>query len=230
MEHTEISENLFVVRDGAPLDNSAISRLQKLSAGADEELSDMINESARSACPKALYAVSGVEVSGDIVKVSGVFVRSTLMKRNFGGISRAFPYVITAGRELDEWAEKYDGDPFGQYLADEIKKAYLFAFSVKFKEMIRQRYSISSRLSSMNPGSLEKAWPLSGQKELFMMLGGEESVLKNIGVTLKESYLMVPQKSGSGILFETETDYENCKYCPRTDCPHRRAAFVGVKK
>jgi hypothetical protein len=88
MEHTEISENLFVVRDGAPLDNAAISRLKKLSAGADEELSDMINESARSACPKALYAVSGVEVSGDIVKVSGVFVRSTLMKRNFGGLSR----------------------------------------------------------------------------------------------------------------------------------------------
>jgi len=35
----------------------------------------------------------------------------------------------------------------------------------------------------------------------------------------------VPLKSGSGIWFPSESHYENCMLCPRTDCPNRRAPY-----
>ena len=53
--------------------------------------------------------------------------------------------------------------------------------------------------------------------------------MEDIGVELTDTFLMLPVKSGSGLLFETEQSYENCSMCPRTDCPNRRAQFDKEK-
>ena len=50
-------------------------------------------------------------------------------------------------------------------------------------------------------------------------------VEKLIGVRLTDSFLMVPMKSISGILFPTEVRFESCQLCPRKDCPGRRAPY-----
>ncbi len=73
----------------------------------------------------------------------------------------------------------------------------------------------------MNPGSLPD-WPLPQQLPLFQLLGDVEGL---IGVHLKESFLMVPTKTVSGIFFPTETRFESCQLCPREDCPGRRAPY-----
>jgi hypothetical protein len=44
-------------------------------------------------------------------------------------------------------------------------------------------------------------------------------------VTLTDSFLMVPTKSVSGIVFPTEVSFESCRLCPRSDCPGRRAKY-----
>ena len=64
------------------------------------------------------------------------------------------------------------------------------------------------------------------QKELFEILGGPEFVRDAIGVTYSDSWLMTPTKSMSGILFESETVYENCQHCPLERCPNRRAKRI----
>jgi len=44
-------------------------------------------------------------------------------------------------------------------------------------------------------------------------------------VTLTDSFIMVPLKSASGLLFPTESTYENCQLCPREACPNRRMPY-----
>ena len=47
-------------------------------------------------------------------------------------------------------------------------------------------------------------------------------------VELTPENLMLPHKSCSAIYFESEQPFENCAYCPRPNCPNRRARFVRL--
>ena len=82
----------------------------------------------------------------------------------------------------------------------------------------------AGHLSHMNPGSLPQ-WPLSQQRVLFSLLG---DVTGAIGVELTESCLMIPAKSTSGILFDSDTEYNNFRFCPMENCPGRSAPFSGL--
>ncbi len=73
----------------------------------------------------------------------------------------------------------------------------------------------------MNPGSLDD-WPLAEQRQLFSVFG---DVKKLIGVELTDSFLMVPIKSVSGVVFPTEHRFESCQLCQREGCPNRRAKY-----
>ena len=224
MTHETIGRELFFVRaDKITLSDSATSRLCELAEGCEDETAEMISEASRIAVPKAIYSVASSETKNGGAFVGGVFVRSALMKKNFTGLSRVFPFVATSGKELEKWAHGFDSDPLSQYIADEINKSFLHAFITDFKNELISMYGVSGRFPSMNPGSLEKEWSIKGQDELFSMLGGRKCVEKYTGVVLTDSFLMLPSKSVSGIYFETETDYENCKLCPRDNCPNRRA-------
>ena len=79
------------------------------------------------------------------------------------------------------------------------------------------------KAATMSPGSAdEEVWPIQQQKELFSLFGDVESL---IGVQLTDSFLMVPNKTVSGIRFPTEVDYRNCQLCHREECPSRSAEF-----
>ncbi len=136
-------------------------------------------------------------------------------------------YISTCGVELESWSLEKKGDPLEEFVADAIKLNYLYSVQKPFRESVKNDvFKQSGYLASLNPGSLE-LWPISEQKNLFAMLGGEPEVKEKIGVTLAESFLMCPTKSTSGILFLSEKEYENCELCPRLTCPNRRAKFKG---
>jgi predicted transcriptional regulator len=73
----------------------------------------------------------------------------------------------------------------------------------------------------MSPGSLAD-WPIQAQRPLFALFDGAEA---RIEVRLKDSLLMVPSKSVSGIRFPTEQTFASCQLCPRADCPSRQAPY-----
>ena len=66
---------------------------------------------------------------------------------------------------------------------------------------------------------------LGQQRQLFQLLGDVES---SIGVRLTDSFLMIPNKTVSGILFPTEVPFYSCQLCTREACPRRRAEYTGV--
>lgn len=184
------------------------------------QLLSMIQDAEQIGKPKAIYTLSSVNsMAEECVTVDGVKLSSRVMQVNFADINRVFPYVVTCGRELHEWAANIEG-MLEQYWADIIMEQALSVALKYFHNHMQKEYRLG-KYKAMNPGSLED-WPISQQRELFQILG---NVRETIGVELTNSCLMIPVKSTSGILFQTESNYENCLLCLREDCPNRRVKY-----
>ena len=121
--------------------------------------------------------------------------------------------------ELEDWSNSID-DMLKGYWAEAIKRMALGSAMNALAEHLMEHYR-PGRTSSMSPGSLAD-WPIQEQRTLFKVLGNTRD---SIGVQLTDSFLMIPTKSVSGIWFPTETTFESCQLCPRTDCPGRRAPY-----
>jgi hypothetical protein len=180
-------------------------------------------ETARAvARPKAGYREAFIDDKGeDTVTIEGITFTSRMLGQNLEPVERVFPYLVTCGRELDEFAPP-SGDVLEGFWWDLIKAEILTAAVKHLVEHLSRRFLLP-KTATMNPGSGDAdVWPIEQQRELFALLG---DVPKQVGVELTESYLMVPNKTISGIRFATELDFRSCQVCQRPVCPNRAAAF-----
>jgi cobalamin-dependent methionine synthase I len=175
--------------------------------------------------PKAAYAVSYVQArNGDSIQIDDVVFSSRALCRNLQNVERVFPLLATCGNEMDEMFIASD-DMLKNFFWDGIKAQLLETASNFVFDLIRKRYRLGTT-SAMWPGSGDaEVWPIEQQKELFKLLGDAAA---RIGIALTGSYLMVPNKSVSGILFPTERDFRTCELCHRSECPSRQAPFNEV--
>jgi hypothetical protein len=174
--------------------------------------------------PKALLREAFVEGrDGDTVQIDTVEFTSHALSANLEKIERVFPYIATCGHELDVHGSSAD-DFLESYWLDVLKTMAL----ITAREFIRNRLKTVYRLekfSSINPGSANSdMWPIEQQTRLFALFGDVKTL---IGVTLKPSFLMLPNKTVSGIFFPSEVDYVNCQLCTREGCPNRKAPYTG---
>ena len=59
--------------------------------------------------PKALYKLSFIEEKGeDLVVIDGVRFSSHILRVNLDQVQRVFPYVVTCGMELEDWANRIE--------------------------------------------------------------------------------------------------------------------------
>jgi hypothetical protein len=87
---------------------------------------------------------------------------------------------------------------------------------------LKERYGLES-LSFLSPGAGERqVWPIEQQRELFDFLGNDTAA---IGVTLTETFVMIPNKTVSGIFYPCDEAFESCQLCRRERCDYRRAPF-----
>lgn len=231
MKIREIGGYFIGTPDDAAMSEQDKKALLKIAnEDTEEELLDLIAEAEEIAEPMVLFGVCAADEAKDgCIRVNGVEVKSTLAAEKLNGRHRCFPYIVTCGRALEEWSQQYRGDFLCEFWADEIKKRFLGKISLIFRNYLKETFQTSGHLTSLNPGSLA-TWPISGQEELFNILGGREFVEETIGVIYTESFLMLPGKTSSGIMFESEVFYENCQSCPILDCPNRRAKYQGESK
>jgi len=161
----------------------------------------------------------------DSVEVAGVVFCSRILRRNLDRARKVFPFIMTAGPEL-EAAAGSSGDLVEQYYLEETANIALGEGVSWLAKRLGVQWGLQD-LSCMDPGSLED-WPITEQPKLFSIFGDTE---KLIGVRLTESLLMIPRKSVSGILFPSEGSFSSCKLCDRVACPSRKAPFdAGVIK
>ncbi len=189
-------------------------------SGMGEKVEDLSRKAQAAGRPKACYRVAYVESKGDDhLVIEGVKFTSRVMRVNLEKAFRVFPYVATCGLELEEWSKSVDG-MLEQYWADTIKEMAVHSAFRYLQGHLTERYR-PGQMSRMNPGSLPD-WPLSEQRPLFALLGESPA---RMGVQLKDSFLMTPVKTVSGIWFPTEERFESCQLCQREKCPGRRAPY-----
>ena len=180
----------------------------------------LADEAQAIARPKALYKVAYIESRDDkAVVIDGITMNSRVLRVNLEQAHRVFPYVVTCGMELQEWADSID-DVLRRFWAETINEMALRVAIQVLNKHLAERYR-PGRTSAMSPGSLGE-WPIQAQRPLFALLGDPKGA---IGVRLTDSLLMIPTKSVSGIRFPTEESFESCQLCPREGCPGRRAPY-----
>lgn len=173
----------------------------------------------RVARPKGVFGACAVAQAGGDTCVGGQRFTSRVLSVNFAGVTRAYPYIITCGRELYELS-RAAADPLERYWIDAISELALREAGLQLHRAVMDVYGLG-QISSVNPGSLAD-FPLPCQRALFALLAEGPA---RIGVELTDSFLMLPHKSGSGIYYESAAHFENCSLCPRENCPNRRAPF-----
>ena len=153
--------------------------------------------------------------------MGGVVFRGRVLSRYLGPAQKVFPFVMTAGPEL-EAAAAASGDLLAQYWLEETANIALEEGVGWLAGRLAARWGFPG-LSSLDPGSLAD-WPITEQPKLFSLFHGGEWL---IGVRLTESCLMLPRKSVSGILFPSEENFLSCRLCDRPGCSSRKAPFGG---
>lgn len=196
--------------------------------GEQAEVAEELYEEAKKiAAPKTLLNIVPVTLNEETVTLGNTEITYPYVRKMLQGNKFVVAYVSTCGTELENWSLSKKGDPLEEFIADAIKLNYLYAAQKPFRESVKNNiFDKTGHLAALNPGSLD-LWPISEQKQLFRILGGEDYVKEQTGVVLAESFLMCPTKSTSGVLFVSEVEYENCELCPRLTCPNRRAKFKG---
>ncbi len=188
------------------------------------QVARLLERCAKAVRPRALAALAEVEhdPEGRVISVGGEAMSSPVLDRQLAGIHRAFVFVATSGRELA--AVDFEGDRDLSRALLAVGVATVHAAMERLGEELRARYRLG-KTGEVNPGSLPE-WPVSEQDKLFRILGDVEG---DLGVTLGENHFMTPLASSSGLLFETEQDYQNCTYCTNLGCPIRRAPYDPSK-
>jgi hypothetical protein len=186
----------------------------------------MYKEAIKIAKPVALYAAFVPEKSEGGISINEVKIEDPFVYEMLKDHELVFPFVTTCGDEIDAWSTSFT-NMFEQYAADALKEIFLDVVTDAVRSEIKEKYFSEEKIiSNLNPGSLSE-WPIQGQVPLFEMLGGKDSVKNDIGVLLKDSMLMVPVKSESGIAFASDTSYHNCQLCTVENCPSRAAPYGG---
>ena len=212
----EVIENIPVKLDADELVKGL--RIRRNVGYFRDKLDALIETIAPIMNPKAVYSVSFVDkIEGDNVTIGDTVFTSKVVRMNLEKVGRVFPYIVTAGVELDV-VDLSKG--LSAMLLDQVKNVVVTKANLYLKNHITEKYGIK-RLSSVGPGKLDE-WPITQQRELFSLFGDN---VDRIGVSLTKTCLMVPVKTVSGLLFPSEAGFESCELCSREKCMGRRAAF-----
>ncbi len=222
MAIVEKAEGSALILDDIPVDIDVAMVMAALkSNGANKrveanvaELIDLVTPIVR---PKVIYRTAQVTMAdGRRLEIDGTAFTHHVASLNFARGERVFPYVATCGIEIEKL--KFP-DLLKDYCLNVLKNVILMRATVKhFEEHLKTTYKLQE-VSRMGPG--EAMGSTSQQQGLFSLLGDVEG---GIGVRLSAHNMMVPEKSSSGIYFETAVKIESCQLCPNP-CPNRRAPY-----
>ena len=184
----------------------------------ESEIRELIETILPIVHPKVMYKVAQVTLAdGKRLEINGFEFTHHVPSLSFSRGERVFPYVATCGVEIE--TIKFPADIMKDYCLNLLKNVILKQAAVKyFEDHLKQTYMLQE-LSRIGPG--EAMGSTTQQRKLFSLLGDVEGA---IGVKLTAQNMMLPEKSSSGIFFETAVRIESCQLCPN-QCDARRAPY-----
>ncbi|MEG1780022.1 MAG: vitamin B12 dependent-methionine synthase activation domain-containing protein [Clostridium sp.] len=163
----------------------------------------------------------------NIVDFSCFQVQSRSLTANLAGCEQVILFAATLGAGADFLLERYSHLEMSravvlQAAAAAMIESYCEVENKRLKEeFLKQGSFLRPRFS---PGYGD--FPLSAQKDLIMAIEAE----KHVGITLTDSFLMIPSKSVTAVIgvgrkkdSTAETyDADGCKTCDSKTCSYRR--------
>jgi len=174
---------------------------------------------AAPACTFKLYDghVDATDVcldEGSVLHTSAVI--SSLLK----GSERFVLFAATAGKSYQAYQNtiKAEGDILKCFIADTIGTCIVESAGDQMERLLEKETGGMRHTNRFSPGYC--GWHLTGQKELFRLLGGSPC-----DIELSDVCLMMPIKSISGVIGMgpevTEKKY-GCQYCELETCYKRK--------
>jgi hypothetical protein len=157
------------------------------------------------------------------VEIGGTEFKSRALSKNLEELDRVYPFIVTIGPELDQYPLG-PKDMMLRFYLDLIKTTVLVTAVDYLANHIRKTYNLEGT-AHMNPGEIDD-WPITEQWPLFSLFRGAE---KDIGVELKETGVMKPVKSRSGVIFFNDCGFASCWLCTQHGCPGRRYKYDPEK-
>ena len=151
-----------------------------------------IAEILKLASPKYAAVLCDVEYEDDAVVIDGKRIYSEALKKNLGGAKSAYIIAVTLGIEVDRYLKRQSvASPARHFIADGAASALAEALADICEAEISKNTKLRPRFS---PGYADL--PLSVQSFILSRLSAD----KLLGITLTDSYLMVPTKSITAII------------------------------
>lgn len=164
-----------------------------------------------------------VQGSGDLISNLIVF-QSEAIAQLLSECRRVALFVVTIGKYLEEMVCQLaeDGLMLQASVLDAIGSDAVVKVADFVEGVIKERAGATGLGTSrrFSPGYCD--WDISQQRGVFRAVKGD-----SVGVHLTESYMMVPQKSISGLIGIGPSggglwDYNPCETCSKSDCSGRR--------
>lgn len=187
-------------------------------------IKEIVNSLQQIITPKCCYSVLNVKKT-DLYKWQ---LKGNEMVYNFhvgkiidsylDGVEQFAVFIISVGPEISEFITRSgdEGDLLGQFIADSAGSV-IAELCVKAVGKELQKRGLKHTMP-YSPGYC--GWSISEQKELFRIFG-----VNPIGVSLNDSFLMIPEKSVSGIYgigSMVEQQEYGCAICNNISCYKRR--------
>lgn len=174
---------------------------------------------------KSIYRIFEIShLNANELKLGKMAVKSSSLCKNLKGCDLAILFGVTLGAEVDRRMRKYEitdmpkavvfqasAAAFLEEHCDEIEEKMKSEFH-QLGQYLRPRFS---------PGYGD--FSILHQKEILEMLDAP----KRIGLTMTDSFMMIPTKSVTAVIGVSKTNEnchkKGCEICSKTDCLYRRS-------
>ena len=191
---------------------------------ADAYIAEAIAALEKESDPHHVYKTFPLEVEGNTVRIEGVTLESANLAKNLKGCTKAILFAATIGPACDRLVKRANLKSYTlmscyQAAGAAAIEAYCDQLNGKIEEEAKAEGLYPRPRFSPGYGDLA----IENQKTWFELL----NITKNTGITLTDSYLMVPTKSVTAIIglspVNTPCIRQGCEECNMSDtCEYSR--------
>ena len=183
----------------------------------NENVERMLAIAAEKATPSCYYSIVEVELLDRGLRIGDVvFETDKIIARLMKGADKVAMFLATAGMGFENWVHelKEQGDYLDMYIADSLGTCIVEQAGDYMERLLEKELGTLKHTNRFSPGYC--GWHVSEQKKFFSFLPPGIC-----GVTLRESCLMTPIKSISGIIGigpDVKAKTYSCNVCELEYC------------
>ena len=167
-------------------------KICKSNTQSDDLINECIIEIHKLANPRAVCIEDEISIFDDVIKFSFDTIKSQNLSKNLCCCKKAYIFCATIGVEVDRLIQKYAKiEPSKSVVLNSVASALIEEFCDYINNLLKEKAELCPRFSA-GYGDFS----ITHQKQLLDALNAN----KKIGVSLTESYMMLPTKTITAVI------------------------------